>query len=261
MVELKEDIYDPKEGKAIATVQDIPQIGTWGIHEETIIEAPVYIGRAQIETGFIGAFSIIDMRNVRSVTSNCCIDAERIGRFCMIAHGVNIGFANHPASFLSANSVFKYEHAFAKDWITKPDADAIKRFKDKYYKACQKPLPIIGNDVWIGFGATVLNGVTIGDGAVVGAGAVVTKDVPPYAIVGGNPAKIIKYRFDEKTIETLQKIQWWDYGVDICCGLDITDPQSCLPELESRICSGKYEKFSPPKAIINNYSGKITVEY
>lgn len=71
---------------------------------------------------------------------------------------------------------------------------------------------IIGNDVWIGMGAFILSGVTIGDGAVVGANALVTKNVPPYAIVGGNPAKIIKYRFDEYTIQKLLKIAWWNWS-------------------------------------------------
>jgi len=70
---------------------------------------------------------------------------------------------------------------------------------------------IIGNDVWIGADAFILSGVTIGHGAVVGAKAVVTKNVPPYAIVGGNPAKIIRYRFDQETIDNLLTIAWWDW--------------------------------------------------
>ena len=68
----------------------------------------------------------------------------------------------------------------------------------------------IGNDVWVGFGATILSGVTIGDGAVIGARALVAKDVPPYAIVGGVPAKVIKYRFDDATIGRLLKLKWWN---------------------------------------------------
>lgn len=260
MVELKENIIDHSGGKTIVTVQDIPQLGTWGMHKKTEIEAPVYIGRAQIETGFIGAFTIINMRNVRGVTSNCCIDAQRIGRFCMIAHNVNIGFANHPASFLSANSIFKCEHNFAREWIHELNKQDLSEFKIKYNQASKKPLPIIGNDVWIGYGAVVLNGVTIGDGAVIAAGAVVTKDVPPYAVVGGNPAKIIKYRFDENTIQKLTELKWWEYGADICAGIDITEPKKCVKYLEEKIKSGKYQKYTPPKAVINIENNKISTE-
>jgi hypothetical protein len=70
---------------------------------------------------------------------------------------------------------------------------------------------VIGSDVWVGFGTYVLSGVTIGDGAVVATGGVVTRDVPPYAIVGGNPAKIIKYRHTEEQIDALLGIKWWDW--------------------------------------------------
>lgn len=87
-------------------------------------------------------------------------------------------------------------------------------------KFCQKPRLlystfkgdiIIGNDVWIGMDARIMSGVTIGDGAVIGTGAIVTKDIPPYAIVGGVPAKVLKYRFSQDVIEKLLKIKWWDW--------------------------------------------------
>lgn len=73
---------------------------------------------------------------------------------------------------------------------------------------------VVGNDVWIGARALIMSGVNIGNGAVVAAGSVVTKDVPPYAIVGGNPAKIIRYRFDASVIDKLQQIAWWDWPDD-----------------------------------------------
>ena len=71
---------------------------------------------------------------------------------------------------------------------------------------------VVGNDVWIGYEAVILAGVTIGDGAIIGARAVVTKDVPPYTIVGGVPAKQIRKRFNEETIDTLLKLKWWDWS-------------------------------------------------
>ena len=97
----------------------------------------------------------------------------------------------------------------------------------KYYDIERKISVKIGNDCWIGEGAFLVGGITIGDGAVILAHAVVTKDVPPYAIVGGVPAKIQKYRYDEETIDFLQKIQWWNSPIEwlqenweLLCDLD-----------------------------------------
>jgi acetyltransferase-like isoleucine patch superfamily enzyme len=77
------------------------------------------------------------------------------------------------------------------------------------YDRFKEPV-VIGNDVWIGTGAIILRGLSVGDGAVIGAGAVVTKDVPPYAIVAGNPARVIKYRFEEAVIKRIQASKWWE---------------------------------------------------
>jgi chloramphenicol O-acetyltransferase type B len=86
----------------------------------------------------------------------------------------------------------------------------------------------IGNDVWIGYGAMILSGIVVGDGAVIGAASVVTKDVPPYGIVGGNPAKLIKHRFENSAIDELLRIRWWDWplekikaNVHVLCSSDV----------------------------------------
>jgi acetyltransferase-like isoleucine patch superfamily enzyme len=100
---------------------------------------------------------------------------------------------------------------------------------------------IIGNDVWIGMNVILLDKINIGDGAVVAAGAVVTKNVPPYAIVGGNPAKIIKYRFPPDIIERFLNVQWWNYHEDILNSLGIRDksPDEFLSSIENYVSLDK----------------------
>lgn len=128
-------------------------------------------------------------------------DKLKIGKFCSVACGAKFLFtsANHTMKSLSTYPfpIFFEEWGLAgKDisnaWDNKGDI-------------------VIGNDVWIGYEAVILSGVTIGDGAIIGTRAVVTKDVPPYTIVGGVPAKPIRKRFDEQTIKTLEEISWWNW--------------------------------------------------
>ncbi len=126
----------------------------------------------------------------------------QIGSFCSLAHHISfLGVCNHRT-----------------DWVTtfpfgKKDQDIFPNFDGS--GSCVHKGPIkIGNDVWIGQGATIQSGVTIGDGAVVAANAHVVKSVPPYSVVGGNPARVIKMRFTKDQREALLRIQWWDWATE-----------------------------------------------
>lgn len=128
---------------------------------------------------------------------NCKIVHAEIGAFCSISDHVYIGGEEHPMDWVSTSPVFQnIRHSGPTKRFAKFDVPSVKH-------------TIIGSDVWIGHGTTIKQGVTIGNGAVVGSNALVTKDVPPYAIVGGVPAKVIKYRFDEEIIESLLRTEWW----------------------------------------------------
>jgi virginiamycin A acetyltransferase len=125
-----------------------------------------------------------------------------IGKFCMIASDVKfiMNGANHLTDAIST-----YPFAiFGSDWS--------KAMEGKSYP--QKGDTVVGNDVWIGYNATIMAGVTIGDGAIIATNATVVKDVPPYTIVGGNPAQEIKRRFSKEEIDVLLDVKWWDWDLE-----------------------------------------------
>jgi chloramphenicol O-acetyltransferase type B len=127
-------------------------------------------------------------------------DTICIGSFCSIAIEVAIfGGGEHRTDWVST---FPLRIAFDDPMAEKDGHPGSKGHT------------VIGNDVWIGYRAVILSGVTIGDGAVIGAGSVVASNVPPYAIVAGNPAKVIKYRFTPEIIEKLIDIKWWDWDIE-----------------------------------------------
>ncbi|MGC4252305.1 MAG: CatB-related O-acetyltransferase [Sphingobium sp.] len=171
------------------------------------IEAPVRLMDGNYQIGLIGAFTYMNGRfnsvNVRSV-----------GRFCSIAPDVVIGDYSHPSALLTHNNI-AYGHVGAWDSpfhsIRSDDPEIIDR--RKYALTTYKGGgTVIGNDVWIGRRVQIMNGVIVGDGAIIASGAVVTKDVEPYTIVGGNPARVIKARFSGEIIERLLALRWWEYG-------------------------------------------------
>lgn len=133
----------------------------------------------------------------------------KVGRFTSISEKVTVVNGFHPTSgFVSTHPSF-----YSKDCCVGLSFCNHNKFEEFKYAEGNYDV-VIGNDVWIGYGATIIAGVKIGDGAIVAAGAVVTKDVEPYAVVGGVPAKTIKHRFPEEDIERLMKLRWWEKDIE-----------------------------------------------
>jgi len=148
-------------------------------------------------------------------------DRIEIGSFCSISSGVNIfGGGEHKSDWIST---YPFRIVFN---LASANADG---------HPATKGVTKIGNDVWIGHGATILSGVTIGDGAIVGANAVVAKDIPAYSIAVGNPVKIIKKRFSERKIKKLLEIAWWNWDIDL------------ILEKVDFICSNNIEELCEPE--------------
>lgn len=130
---------------------------------------------------------------------DCTINNCKIGAYCSIASRVIIGGSMHPIQYVSTSPVF-LSHK-----------DSVKtKFSHHVFKDI--PQTKIGNDVWIGEGVFIKSGVTIGDGAIIGMGSIVTKDIPSYTIYAGNPARLIRKRFQDDTIKDLMDIKWWDFS-------------------------------------------------
>lgn len=144
-----------------------------------------------------------------------------VGRYSSIAHNVRRMHGSHPTSrFTTSMLTYSVSTNAFNDYLADQQVE-VKRVPHGLLNG--SPI-VIGNDVWVGQDVTFsTSGVTVGDGAIIAAGSLVTKDVPPYAIVGGVPAKILKYRFPEKTIEALLELKWWQYGFADFKGVNMDD--------------------------------------
>lgn len=154
------------------------------------IGSNVYILGGQIKSSRIGRRTYF---NTNIHAQNCVI-----GNYCSIGSDVTIGISPHPTFFVSTHPAFY------------ADNKGFETFADSMYFNEELRTTYIGNDVWLGSKCTIMPGVKIGDGAIVGYGALVTSDVLPYSIVGGVPAKQIRYRFTKEIIDELVKIKWWE---------------------------------------------------
>lgn len=170
-----------------------PFIGKNSLIKDSSFGAYVEIGEGNnIQESVIGDYSY--------TTENCQIIYSTIGKFVNIASYVRINPSPHPMHWASQHHMLyrKEMFGFGED-------------DESFFDWRRQKKVVIGHDVWLGHNVTVMGGVTIGNGAVVGSGTIVTKDIPPYAIAVGNPAMIIRYRFEPHIIDKLEKIQWWNW--------------------------------------------------
>lgn len=170
---------------------------------------------SEIHSSSLGEYSYISQYSI--------VNKSKIGKFCSIANGCYIGLWEHNTQ-VSTHSFYLYEHSgdFVEGY-SNYDKDELET--------------ILGNDVWIGANAVVMKGVKIGDGVIVGASAVVTKDAPPYSILVGNPAKILKYRYEKEDIRWLLKLKWWNFSRD---------------KLKNIIAQDAFKDFKKFKRIVGN---------
>jgi len=205
-----------------------------------------YWGRCGERLASLGAFSYT--RTLLPALIN-------VGRYTSIADRLQVLGDRHPLEWASASPVFYAHHSGVMATLA---ADSGR--PNRFYPFAKMPRPItIGNDVWIGQNVTLAQGITIGDGAVIAANALVVKDVAPYAIVGGNPAKIIRMRFSEAIIEQLMALRWWRYSAQDIAGYPVNQVERFCEQLAGRVAEGTMPPFSPPvltvsmiKDFINN---------
>jgi acetyltransferase-like isoleucine patch superfamily enzyme len=181
------------------------------------------------------------------------------GRYCSIANDVRIFGGDHPTHFFSSNDILYSFDSLRARAIEENRRNYSNIRKQRGIRPVMKPI-VVENDVWIGSHVALRPGITVHNGAVIATGAVVTKDVPPYAVVGGNPARILKYRFDEKTICKLLESEWWKYCYTdfngISSKMDIQKFIKCFNNIKSSL-SPFNPGFITTEMILLHSNGKL----
>lgn len=193
---------------------------------DTRLEAPCSLKWTQYEQSLsLGAFSY-------QVSGYCC--AARIGRYCSFGENVQIGRQDHPTDWLSTSPAFYiHDRLFDLDHGFEGSMDYHKSAPPPPKAPTRVQVTQIGHDVWIGHGAMVRAGVKIGTGAIIAANAVVVKDVPPYAVVAGNPAVIKKHRLPVELIGAVLNSAWWRYAPWQLAELDISAPEAFVTQIDA----------------------------
>jgi acetyltransferase-like isoleucine patch superfamily enzyme len=196
-------------------------------------------GRIVAYESELGAFSY--------VAPNTSISYAKIGRFCSIGHNCEIGMSRHPVQWITSSPIF-YKDVFEIGYVTPA---TFEDFIDV----------TIGHDVWIGANVTVLGGVTVGSGAIIATGSVVTKDIPPFAIVAGVPARVVKMRFDEAIVADLIDFAWWRLdllgAIATQLSIDWSDCRKALDNLREGELAGRLQTLDPGRCRVSSNNGAL----
>jgi virginiamycin A acetyltransferase len=177
----------------------------------------------------IGDFSCINRSNIgfgSGIGVGSYISDSKVGNFAMIGSRVSIGGFEHPLGGLTV-AAFQWGQSISKWCLPESELSLLKVTKPKYQET------LIGADCWIGNNSVILSGVKLGTGSVIGAGSVVTKDVKDYEIVAGNPARHLRFRFDQEIISALINTEWWNLPFSLVATLPFDDIQECLKILNA----------------------------
>jgi hypothetical protein len=225
---------------------------------EVMIEPPVLIRPGIYDIDFIGAFTFMGGRQTE------LRHISMVGRFCSIAYNIMAGVEEHPYDFLSPSPMFQGAFDWRQtDRFRAENRDILDHAAHIWWQRrdAQFHRIRIGSDVWIGEGALIRRGVTIGDGAVIAARALVNKDVPPYAIVGGTPARILRYRFEPAVVAALLELTWWNYGLSALDGVDMSNVNQAIDRIATNIASGRAQIYETPLVRLDGSGEASMVRY
>jgi virginiamycin A acetyltransferase len=202
--------------------------------------APLVGGRKYSGFCAMGAFSY---------SYSALPEGLRVGRYCSISSGLRFLDSTHPSDLVTTSAIsFRPKNKLYSAFVT----PAIAQYAEQFDIQGGKPFPVIGNDVWIGANATLALGITIGHGAIIASGSVVTADVPAYAIVAGNPAKIRRMRFSDELALRLQMSRWWEVDPRFIFEQNFRDPAALCDALDAN--AGRIARFDPPRIDVAVYA-------
>ncbi|MDP4026063.1 CatB-related O-acetyltransferase [Methylobacterium sp. NEAU 140] len=200
----------------------------FGVPEACVFEAPCHVGTVGIDGSLrLGAFSYVTSGYVR----RC-----EIGRYCSVEEGVQVGRLGHPDGWVTTSLTLGGDYRTALN-IEDPRAETWRLGMTPPAPAAEAAT-VIGNDVAVGYGATILPGVTVGDGAVIRPMAVVVADVPPYAVVDGSPALVREMRLPDPLIARFLALRWWRFALWDLDRAAVTDPERFLDAVEAKVAAG-----------------------